>query len=467
MCPTLRPALRPTTWPLLALVAALPAAGCDHLRAGGGAPPTDAALLHQAVQEVTATMTYDILSPPQASRVYAYAGVAAYEALRPGHATDYRTLAGQLHGLTPVPAPPAGELSYPLAGVHAYMAVGRALTFSRARMDSLATAMDAQFRARGMPEPVFARSVAYGDAVAKHVLAWAKGDRYLQTRGMAKFSVTPAPGRWSPTPPAYMDAIEPSWAQLRPFVLDSASQFKPEPAYAFDTARTSRYFRDVLDVYAVRKALTPEQRAIADFWECNPYTLHVQGHTMFATKKLSPGGHWIGIAGLAARKANADVMRTAAVYARTAVALADAFISSWDEKFRSNVARPETVINTYLDPAWEPLLQTPPFPEYTSGHSVISPAAAAVLAEEFGPRFAFADSVEMPWGLPVRTFPSFAAAAEEAGISRLYGGIHFRHAIEQGNLQGGRVGAFVVARVRTRVRDAVPAQTVAAAGARP
>jgi hypothetical protein len=282
---------------------------------------------------------------------------------------------------------------------------------------------------------------------------------------MPKYSVTAAAGRWSPTPPAYMDAVEPNWARIRPFVLDSVSQFKPEPAYPFDTARTSPYFRDVLDVYAVTRALTPEQRAIADFWECNPYTLHVQGHTMFATKKLSPGGHWIGIAGLAARRAGADVMRTAAVYARTSVALADAFASAWDEKFRSNVARPETVINTYLDPAWEPMLQTPPFPEYTSGHSVISPAAAAVLADEFGPRFAFADSTEMPWGLPARTFPSFAAAAEEAGISRLYGGIHFRHSIVQGNLQGGRVGALVVARVRTRVRDVVPAQTVAS-GAR-
>lgn len=444
---------------------ALSLAACARLGASREPQRSDADLLHQAVQDVTGTMVYDIISPPQASRAYAYAGVAAYEAMRPGH-PGYRTLAGQLRGLAPVPAPPAGALDYGLAGVHAYMSVGRMLTFSRARMDSLRAAMDARFRARpGMSDSVYARSVAYGEAVAKHVLAWAGTDQFLQTRGSPKFSVTGEPGRWTPTPPAYMDAVEPNWGRLRPFVMDSASQFKPEPAYAFDTARASPYMRDVLEVYATGRALTPEQTAIANFWECNPYTLHVQGHTMFATKKLSPGGHWIGIAGAAARRAHADGMRTAAVYARVAVALADGFISSWDEKFRSNVMRPETVIDRYVDESWEPLLQTPPFPEYTSGHSVISPAAAAVLTDEFGPRFAFADSVETPWGLPVRTYPSFDAAAAEAGISRLYGGIHFRHAIEQGAIQGARVGALVVARVRTRAEPTV-AQVGGAAGGR-
>jgi hypothetical protein len=252
---------------------------------------------------------------------------------------------------------------------------------------------------------------------------------------------------------------------LRPFVLDSASQFRPEPPFPFDTTRGSPFFRQVQEVYDVRKEITDDQREITAFWDCNPYVMHVQGHTMFATKKITPGGHWIGIAGIAARKAGADIVRSAEAYALTAVALADGFIASWDEKYRSNVVRPETMINRYVDEAWQPLLQTPPFPEYTSGHSVISTAAAAVLTREFGDGFEFADSTEMEYGLPVRSFESFEQAAAEAAISRLYGGIHYRRAIEQGVVQGRKVGVLVVERAQTRSGDA-PKPGVVARGER-
>ena len=441
---------------LLTLVAGSLAAGCAGER---GAPATDAELLHSAVGQLTSVIVYDIFSPPQASRAYAYASIAAYEALRHGDPA-YRSLAGQLNGLTPLPAPAAGaEHSLPLAGVHAFMTVGRALTFSRDRMDSLRTAMDERFRRRGMPEAVYARSIAYGDTVAARVLAWAAQDSFAQTRGYPKFSVTASPGRWVPTPPAYMDGVEPNWGRVRPFVLDSASQYRPEPPIPFDTAPGSRYVAQMREVYEIGKRLTDEQRAITAFWDCNPYVMHVQGHTMFATKKITPGGHWMGIVGLAARRAGADPVRSADAYARTAVALADGFISSWEEKYRSGMPRPETVINARLDETWQPLLQTPPFPEYTSGHSVISTAAAAVLTDAFGPRFAFVDSTELAYGLPVRRFASFEAAAAEAAVSRLYGGIHFRQAVEAGVVQGRRVGEHVVGRVRTR-----GAPVVAAAG---
>jgi hypothetical protein len=301
-----------------------------------------------------------------------------------------------------------------------------------------------------MSDAVYNRSIAYGDTVAKHILAWAKKDNFLQTRGMPKYTVTTAVGRWVPTPPAYMDAVEPNWAKIRPFVLDSSAQFKPAPPHAFDTTRTSLYYRDLKEVHDVQQQLTDDQRALTAFWDCNPYVMNVRGHAMFATKKVTPGGHWMAIAGIASQKAKADMMQSAEAYARTAIALADGFISSWDEKYRSNMIRPETVINKYMDEAWEPLLQTPPFPEYTSGHSVISTAAAAILTDEYGPSFAFSDSSEMSYGLTARSFPSFNAAAAEAAISRLYGGIHYRQAIEEGVKQGRKVGELVVARVKTR-----------------
>jgi hypothetical protein len=425
-------------------------AGCE--RSGDyRTDPPDPTMLHSAVQDLTNVIVYDIFSPPQASRAYAYATIAAYEALRPDYASKYRSFAGQLNGLTPPPAPASDSQYYlPLSSVHAFMQVSKALTFSSARMDSLRKAMDERYRDMGIPDTLFNRSIAYGDTVAKHILAWARKDNFLQTRGMPKYTVTSVSGRWVPTPPAYMDAVEPNWGKIRPFVLDSASQFKPSPPYAFDTAKTSPFYRQLQEVYEAKQKLTADQRELTAFWDCNPYVMNVRGHAMFATKKVTPGGHWMAIAGIAARKAGADMMQSAEAYALTAIALADGFISSWDEKFRSNVVRPETAINKYLDETWEPLLQTPPFPEYTSGHSVISTAAATVLTDIFGPTFAFNDSSEIAYGLTARSFPSFHTAAAEAAISRLYGGIHYRQAIEEGVKQGRKVGEYVVRRVKTR-----------------
>ena len=408
---------------------------------------TDAEPLHDAVKQVNDVIVYDIMSPPQAARVYAYASVAAFEILRQSDSSA-SSLAGRLNGLTPVPGrDSAAPISLPLAGVHAYMTVGRALTFSQARLDTLRRKMDERMKG-ALPEDVYARSIAYGDSVAAHVLAWAATDRFKQRTGLAKYTVLREPGRWIPTPPAYMDAVEPNWGTLRPFTMDTSNQFKPEPPLAFDSTKGSAFQRELLEVYEVGKRLTPAQREIAAFWDCNPFVMHVQGHTMFATKKMSPGGHWMGIVRLASHKAGADITRSAAAYAYTAVALADGFLSVWAEKYRSNLLRPETMINKYVDESWTPLLQTPPFPEYTSGHSGISTAASTVLTAFFGDRFSFADSTEREYGLPVRSFASFTDAANEAAISRLYGGIHYRRAIEQGQIQGRKVGEHVVATLR-------------------
>ena len=121
----------------------------------------------------------------------------------------------------------------------------------------------------------------------------------------------------------------------------------------------------------------------------------------------------------------------------------DAFISCWDEKYKSNRIRPETYIVRYIDNKWQPLLQTPPFPEYTSGHSVISTAASVVLSFLLGDHFSFTDDSEEMFDLPARHFTSFAQAAAEASVSRIYGGIHFRDAVENGQAQGANVGNFI------------------------
>lgn len=444
---------------LILMLMLMALAGCANAPPNYRARTGDAEPLHRAMRDLTSVIVYDIFSPPQASRVYAYASIAAYEALRHDHPA-YLTLAGQLNALKPVPAPPPDSTYYlPLSGVHAFMTVGRALTFSRDRMDSLRSAMHEEIRRLGVPRPVFDRSIAYGEQVAQHILEWSAKDNFLQTRSFPKYTVTVEPGRWVPTPPGYMDGVEPHWAKVRPFVLDSSSQFRPLPPIPFDMTPGSEFYQQALEVYEVSKQLTDDQRQLVAFWDDNPYVMNVRGHAMFATKKATPGGHWLGITAIVARQVGADLMRSAEAYMRTSIALADGFISNWDEKFRSNLVRPETVINSYIDENWLPLLQTPPFPEYTSGHSVISTAAATVLTDQFG-ELAFVDSTEVEYGLTARGFASFNEAAAEAALSRLYGGIHYRMAIEEGVVQGRRVGEHVLRRIRTRV-EAITQRPVA------
>jgi hypothetical protein len=247
-----------------------------------------------------------------------------------------------------------------------------------------------------------------------------------------------------------MEGIEPHWNKIRPFLIDSATQFVPDPPTPFDMDKESIFYKELIEVYEVGVNLDDEQKEIASFWDCNPYVSHHRGHAMFATKKITPGGHWIGITAIASRQANLDLMKTVETYARVSIALSDAFIVCWDEKWRSILIRPETVINEYLDEDWVPFLQTPPFPEYTSGHSVISTAAAMTLTDLLGENFQFADTTEMEYGLPMREFDSFLGASQEAAVSRLYGGIHYMPAITNGVAQGKEVGAFIIENLDTQ-----------------
>jgi hypothetical protein len=188
---------------------------------------------------------------------------------------------------------------------------------------------------------------------------------------------------------------------------------------------------------------------IASFWDCNPYVSHHRGHAMFATKKITPGGHWIGITKIAAKQAQSNMDESINAYARVSIALFDGFISCWNTKWNTLIVRPETIINEFIDETWLPLLQTPPFPEYTSGHSVISRASAVALTDIYGDNFSFADTTEEVYGLGVRSYSSFIEASEEAAVSRLYGGIHYRRAIEEGVKQGDAVGKFIVEKLKT------------------
>lgn len=414
----------------------------------------DPEFFHRAMKEITDRIVHDIFSPPVASRIYTYASVAGYETII-HQDKNYISLVGQLHGLQKLPQPDTSLVyCYPLAATEAMLKVGRNFIFSEEDIDKFYNQEIEKFKQTGIPDDVFDRSIAFGDSVAKYVIRWSSKDNYKESRTFSKYAIEKDPATWQPTPPAYMDAVEPHWNEIRTFVIDSAAEFKPIPPTKFSKVKGSDFYKDAYYVYETGKNLTNEQRAIASFWDCNPFMMNVKGHVMFATKKISPGGHWINITRVVCEKTQADMAQSAEAYVRVALSLADAFISCWDEKYRSKLIRPETYINQYIDENWTPVLQTPPFPEYTSGHSVISTAAATALTTLFGENFAFTDSTEVEFGMPARSFKSFIDASKEAAVSRVYGGIHYMPAVEVGKVQGRGVGEFVLSKIRTRKKSA-------------
>lgn len=402
-------------------------------------------LFLRSVENLTHIQIHDIFAPPVASRVYVYPCIAAYEAVQVAY-PDYESFANRLHGLTPLSlAVDTQKVCVELAALYAFNEVAKSFIFSEDKMETWQLTLDSTINSWQPNPKMIQQTKDYAHQVAQHILAWSKEDHYLETRTMPKFSVNAEDhARWSPTPPAYMEGIEPHWNKIRTMVLDSAAQFRPAAPPPFDTNPGSEFYQLAKEVYEVGNNLTEEQTLIANFWDCNPFKMNQAGHVMFATKKITPGGHWMGITGVACRTAKADLMATVNAHALVSVGLFDAFISCWDEKYRSVLVRPETVINEHLDPDWLPSLQTPPFPEHTSGHSVISTTSAVVLTALFGDNFRFVDNVEVEFGLPERSFNSFLEASSEAAISRLYGGIHYRPAIEDGVTQGKQVGSFIV-----------------------
>ena len=404
---------------------------------------------HESIDKLTDVIVHDIFSPPVASRVYAYPCIAAYQAIRPAH-SDIKDLSQVLQGLSETSIPEDNtNISYNLAAIYAFQKTAKTLIFSEKMMEEYIIEFESELDSINIGFTTRKASKIYGERVADDILAWAEKDNYKETRSYPKYSISDDERLWKPTPPAYMEGIEPHWREIRTMVMSSADQFSPAAPSNYNLDKSSTFFKETMEVYDTGNNLTTEQKSIASFWDCNPYVMNQTGHMMFATKKITPGGHWMGISGIAARTANLELSKAIETTTFTSIALFDAFISCWDEKYRSSLVRPETVINEHVDEEWKPLLQTPPFPEHTSGHSVISTAAAHMLTALHGDNFAYKDDVELKYGLPIREYNSFKEAASEAAISRLYGGIHYMPAIEDGVEQGKNVGEFLISKLVT------------------
>lgn len=405
-----------------------------------------------ALFQITEVMVSDVASPPVAARIYAYSNLAAYLLIKqqgiPMKHPDflrYSYIADHLPSLS------AEKLESPqVAAIYAMLLVAEKINPSGYLLLEKQEAWKRKaVKNKWVKRSKLKQHLTVAQEIAETVLSLASEDGYTELTALNRYSPSKEEGRWYPTPPAYIAPVEPEWQTVRPFFIEDLKTFDPAPMAPFSMEEGSSFHTQLMEIVETTRALSEEQELIANFWDCNPFKVEFTGHMVIGVKKISPGGHWMGITGIAAEKANLNFPETAYIHALVGLTLHDAFISCWRTKYETDRIRPETVINQQIDQRWRPLLQTPPFPEYTSGHSVISRASAIILTGYFGDNFSFRDDSEVYFGLPERDFDSFLQASEEAAISRLYGGIHFRDAIEEGVKQGEQIGTMIWGKIRT------------------
>lgn len=402
-----------------------------------------------AVNSVTMVMVHDVTSPPVAARYYAYCMLGAYNVVS-AHNKKIPALNSFIKSYAPTKYldTVSSIYDYKIAAYYSILETAKQLLPSGFMLKDDQDAFIQLLLKTGVKQSLINTSVKVAETASAAIVSYSKSDKYSQLSALKRYTPLKDESKWYPTPPGYMEAVEPNWKTIRTLVIDSAQQYKPTPFISFSKDTASAFYGQVKQVYEISKHLTPEQINIALFWDCNPFAITTSGHMAIGYKKISPGGHWMHIAGLVSKQAKLGFDESVEVLTLEGVTLMDAFISCWEEKFTSNRIRPETYINRYMDVKWQPVLQTPPFPEYTSGHAVISNASAELLTYLLGDNFAYTDNTEIPFGSSQRDFKSFRQAATEASISRLYGGIHYIESIEKGNEQGKVVAGGIISKIK-------------------
>ena len=457
-------------------------------------PPSDPQTVTQWMRTSLAFVRSERLGPPVASRISAYSALALYEGYASDERSSLRSLTGQLNGMPALPSlAPGTAIDGPIAAAEAERVVADSLfrdglPSTRRSIDSLARAQMEARAAAGVGTATYSRSLARGREVGQAILAWAATDSFFATRGRP---YTPPSDRssWSNTanvsqyvpqnisgesdlvqlnnPNVHEDVesatsrgtfanrpkregsttlpsfnptkpTEPYWGRLRTFAVTDHDACDPPPPPPYSERVGSPFWTMGRAFYDTVRALTPVKRDIALFWADNPVATG------------TPGFHWISILNQLITRRNLTADRAVEAYALTAIAIADAFIGCWQEKYRSNVVRPVTYVQRVFDKSWQTVIPTPPFPEYTSGHSVQSAAAVEVLVALLGDTTAFIDSTQVDIGQPARPYPSLRAALDEVAVSRVYAGVHYVPAVTLGLTQGRCVGRTVLRRLSTR-----------------
>ncbi len=455
-------------------------------------PPSDPRMIAEWMHNYYGLIRAERISPPVAARVLAYASVALYEGL--ASATPaLHSLSGQLNGLDSLPRPEAGRSYDPmlvaLASERTVLDTlfAEGLPGTKAALAGLSDSLTTARMSQGIEEAVAGRSSELGIRIGRAILVWAARDGFDSTRTRpwkpqvgAQYWLNDTPeSDYVPqnlsaasdlvdlnNPSASLKpaaageralvvnrpkagsikslkainpagATEPYWGSLRPFVMRTPDECAPPAPIEFSAKKGSAFYQEAMKNYEASKALTDEQRHIVLYWADNP------GQTG------TPTGHWLAIGSQMISQLHLTTERAAELFVLGTIAQADAFIGIWHEKYRRELLRPYTYIRRYIDPNWLTVITTPAFPEYPSGHSGQSAAAAGVFTALLG-TVAFNDSSNLALGHPVRRFTSFQAAADEAAMSRFYGGIHYEMGNEGGKVIGRCVAAKVLERVKTR-----------------
>lgn len=464
------------------------------LAACAGPPAPDGRYVTEWTRLALITVRSERVGPPVAARLSAYAGLALHE----GYAADTRSgltpLASRLNGAPTLPTP-SGE--GPLDGAVVAATAERVVLDSLLRdgfastvrrVDSLAAAQIARRRTDGVGDAEIARSEVHGAALGAAILGWAATDGFFATRGR-EWVAPRSRDRWENTatldqyvpqtlsgqsdfvstanPNVRLDAeaasekglftnrpkaagpttlpdfnptrpTEPYWGELRPLVLPDADVCAPPPPPAYAEAPGSAFHAMGRAFYDSVRVLPDSLRQVALFWADNPVATG------------TPGFHWISVITQMIPRRGLDAPAAAELYALTTIAIADAFIGTWREKYRSMVVRPVAYVQRVFDPSYRTVIPTPPFPEYPSGHSVQSGAAVEVLIGLLGDTLTYVDSSQVDVGQPARSFTSFTAAREEVAWSRVYAGVHYLPAVLDGLTQGRCIGGRVLALARPR-----------------
>ena len=370
--------------------------------------------------------TYGV-SPPVAARMIAYISIAMRQMLAAAPSVE------PIEGIDGLPDPVDTDetVSWPASAGAAAAEVASALFVGAETRREFSAALEEDLGALSgsTSRAVLDRSTTVGREFGREVIDWAQSDGYEQLEGEVADGSTD-PGGWQPTPPGFSPPLEPLWGELRTFVLGSGDCAVPPPV-PYSQRRGSAFREEAMEVYRVAASLTTEEREVARFWNMEPST-------------GTPAGHWTRILQGVADERGLSLIDHATAQATMSIAVADAFVAGWREKYETDVLRPVTYVRDQIDQTWLPYLVTPPFPEYPSGHSFASASAARVLTGFFGETSFTATSRD---GATPRSFDSFDTAAEEAAQSRLYGGVHYPMGIEAGSVLGRCVGSEVLDRL--------------------
>jgi len=405
-------------------------------------------ILSECNYAIQTSIVQDMVPAPVGSRRYFYATVAAYESLQTFYSDSQVSLAGQYNGLTPAPKPDTtSKYCLDLVALSAHTYVAERLVYNA---DTIRV-----FRAQKLKEyeqllskQMFNNSIAFGDSVGSHIVAWSKKDSFAQFRG--KFYLSKNTNtKWQPTPPDFTDAIEPYWGRIRPAGIKNVKDFKYEQPEPYAKNKNSRFYAITKQVYDEVNKKDSASLATAWYWDDNPNASFHYGHATVNVLKISPAGHWLALFSTVAKQKKYNLIQSAEGMVRVAGTIFDAFITCWHIKYETEYIRPIDAVRQLIDSTWESPIQTPAFPEYPSGHTVVSSSAATILTHLFG-EVSFTDDSEEPFGLGKRKFNSFREAANQACISRLYGGIHFIDAIEKGKPIGNAIGQYHIDFIKTK-----------------